>query len=134
MLLKKIITLLLLLLLCESAFAKCTLHILNDGDNKDTFSDKFTMYVEDTNFTPKHKKEYYFVTYKITEVSPYLGNIDDFMVRRANGQLAKEKNKFGFNTKMTVQIVRKETSGPINFAKLPAGEHFVRVEFTAQCK
>lgn len=132
--LKKIIALLLLLSSCESAFAKCTLHILNGGDNKENFSDKFTMYVEDTNFTPQNNKEYYFVTYKIIEVSPYLGNIDDFMVRRANGQLAKDKNKFGFNKRMTVQIVRKETSKRINFAKLPAGEHFVRVEFTAQCK
>ncbi|WP_339386699.1 hypothetical protein [Vibrio caribbeanicus] len=132
--LKKTTILLLLLVICEYSFAKCTLHKLNDGDNKETFGDKFTMYVEDTNFTPKHEKEYYSVTYKITEVSPYLGNIDDFMVRRANGQLAKDKNKFGFNTRMTVQIVRKETLKPINFEKLPAGEHFVIVEFTAQCR
>jgi hypothetical protein len=115
---------------CETVNAECSLDI-NSNETEDTFGDIFYVTVNDKNFDQSSDK-YHRVDFEILEASEYLGPKEELTIKRLKSKNKPRQDFYRFTNRMAVQIVRKNGDS-INVDNLPAGEHFVSVEFKAHC-
>ena len=132
--LKRVILFLALLLICETALAKCELKVKNRGERINMLGDRFSIRVDSDTKGPHN------LFYKILHVSPSLGGKDEYALQRAKqrdtGEFLPPGEGIPIKKNMIVKIVRKydAASKIVNFKNpLPAGEYYIKVELTVEC-
>ena len=132
--LKRLILFLALLLICETALAKCKLKVTNVGEKINAIGDRFRIHVDSDTKGPHN------LFYKILHVSPSLGGKDEYALQRAKqrrtGEFLPPSEGIPIKKNMKIKIVRKSDAASkiVNFKNpLPAGEYYIEVELIVEC-